>query len=55
MRLVFVLHRGELGGAELFLCELVSALRRAGAAELEVVLPWHGALQRRLQACGATP
>ena len=28
MRLVFVSHSGKLGGAELFLCELVSALRR---------------------------
>jgi hypothetical protein len=28
MRLVFVSHSGKLGGAELFLCELVSALQR---------------------------
>ena len=53
MRLVFVSHSGELGGAELFLCELVRALQRTGVAELEVVLPWRGALLSRLQACGA--
>lgn len=52
MRLVFVSHGGDVGGAELFLCELVAALQRAGAAELEVVVPWRGALLRRLQAGG---
>lgn len=52
MRVVWLSHTGDLGGAELCLSESVKALAERGIA-ITVLLPWPGPLKRRLVSAGA--
>jgi glycosyltransferase involved in cell wall biosynthesis len=51
VKVVWISHRGELGGAELSLLEGARGLVRRGV-EVEAVLPWNGRLAQRLDAAG---
>lgn len=49
MRVVWLSHNSDIGGAELCMAEAADALRAHGV-ESTVVLPWHGELEGHLRA-----
>ena len=53
MRITFLSHSANLGGAELALGELIQGLRELDAAHSEVIVPRHGPMVARLERAGA--